>query len=127
MSTTPRIDKTVVADALYGRWKAERLAGRALASDPRMQTIPGQSMEEHRERALGQLSLLVDAGAIQRAFPKSLGGGDNHGGNIAGFQELVYADPSLQIKSGVQWGLFGAAILHLGTAKHHEKIGRAHV
>ena len=121
MSTTPRIDKTVVADALYGRWKAERLAGRGLAADPRFQTIPGQSMQEHRERALGQLSLLVDAGAIQRAFPKSLGGGDNHGGNIAGFQELVYADPSLQIKSGVQWGLFGAAILHLGTAKHHEK------
>ncbi|MCA0379502.1 MAG: acyl-CoA dehydrogenase family protein [Actinobacteria bacterium] len=120
MSTAPRIDKAVVADALYGKWKEERLAGRALAADPRFQTVPGQSMEDHRERALGQLSLLVEAGAIQRAFPKSLGGGDNHGGNIAGFQELVFADPSLQIKSGVQWGLFGAAILHLGTEPHHE-------
>lgn len=120
MSSTPRIDKAVVADALYGKWKQERLEGRALAADPRFQTIPGQSMADHRERALGQLSLLVEAGAIQRAFPKSLGGGDNHGGNIAGFQELVFADPSLQIKSGVQWGLFGAAILHLGTEPHHE-------
>ena len=35
--------------------------------------------------------------------------------NIAGFEELVVADPSLQIKSGVQWGLFGSAILQLGT------------
>lgn len=120
MSSTPRIDKRVVADALYGKWKEERLAGRALASDPRLQTIPGQSMADHRERALEQLGLLVEAGAIQRAFPKSLGGSDNHGGNVAGFQELVFADPSMQIKGGVQWGLFGAAILHLGTEEHHE-------
>lgn len=121
MSSTPKIDQRVVADALYGKWKKERLEGRAVASDPRFQTIPGQSMDEHRERVLEQLGLLVEAGAIQRAFPKSLGGGDNHGGNIAAFQELVYADPSMQIKSGVQWGLFGAAILHLGTAEHHKK------
>lgn len=120
MSSRPRIDKTVVADALYGKWKEERLAGRALASDPRLQTIPGQSMDDHRARALDQLGLLVEAGAIQRAFPKSLGGQDNHGGNVAGFQELVFADPSMQIKAGVQWGLFGAAILHLGTEEHHE-------
>ena len=121
MSSTPKIDQRVVADALYGKWKKERLEGRAVASDPRFQTIPGQSMDAHRERVLEQLSLLVEAGAIQRAFPKSLGGGDNHGGNIAAFQELVYADPSMQIKSGVQWGLFGAAILHLGTEEHHKK------
>lgn len=121
MSSTPKIDQRVVADALYGKWKKERLEGRTVASDPRFQTIPGQSMDAHRERVLEQLSLLVEAGAIQRAFPKSLGGGDNHGGNIAAFQELVYADPSMQIKSGVQWGLFGAAILHLGTEEHHKK------
>jgi len=121
MSTTPRIDTRVVADALYGKWKEERLAGRALASDPRLQTIAGQSMQEHRERVLEQLHLLVEAEAIQRAFPARLGGSDNHGGNIAGFQELVFADPSMQIKGGVQWGLFGAAILHLGTDRHHDK------
>ena len=78
-------------------------------------------MDAHRQRALEQLRILVDEGAIQRAFPTHLGGADNHGGNIAAFEELVLADPSLQIKSGVQWGLFGAAILHLGTAQHHQK------
>src|SRR5690606_37789452 len=30
-------------------------------------------------------------------------------------------DPSVAIKGGVQWGLFGAAILHLGTRPHHEQ------
>ncbi|WP_336658974.1 acyl-CoA dehydrogenase family protein [Leucobacter sp. USHLN153] len=120
-SLQPRINVSVVSDALLGAWKAERLESRRLAADPRLHTIPGQSMEEHRERALQQLHILVENGAIQRAFPTALGGADNHGGNIAAFQELVLADPSLQIKSGVQWGLFGAAILHLGTAKHHER------
>jgi acyl-CoA oxidase len=35
--------------------------------------------------------------------------------------ELVLADPSLQIKSGVQWGLFGSAIYQLGTKTHHDR------
>ncbi|MBO1900693.1 acyl-CoA dehydrogenase family protein [Leucobacter weissii] len=121
MSTAPRIDVASVRDALYGKWKDERVEGRRVAAQPRFQGIPGQSMEDHRARVLEQLGGLVEEGAIQRAFPKGLGGGDNHGGNIAAFQELVYADPSLQIKSGVQWGLFGAAILHLGTREHHER------
>ncbi|RGE18774.1 acyl-CoA dehydrogenase [Leucobacter sp. wl10] len=117
----PRIDVQQVGDALLGKWKQERRESRRLAEDPRLHTIPGQPMAEHRERVLGQLGILVEEGAIQRAYPAGLGGGDNHGGNIAAFQELVLADPSLQIKSGVQWGLFGAAILHLGTREHHER------
>src|SRR5665647_3099992 len=32
------------------------------------------------------------------------------------------ADPSLQIKAGVQWGLFASAILHLGTEGHHARL-----
>lgn len=76
-------------------------------------------MAEHRERVLGQLKILVERGAVHRAFPKELGGLEDHGGSIAAFEELVIADPSLQIKAGVQWGLFGAAVLHLGTEYHH--------
>lgn len=121
MNEHPRINVTEVGDALLGRWKQERLESRALAADPRLHTIPGQPMAEHRERVLEQLGILTQQGAIQRAFPERVGGGDNHGGNIAAFQELVLADPSMQIKAGVQWGLFGAAILHLGTAEHHDK------
>src|SRR5690606_34185592 len=37
------------------------------------------------------------------------------------FEELVLADPSLQIKSGVQWGLFASAIYQLGTKAHWDK------
>lgn len=117
----PIVDVAALGRQLLGTWADIRLEARARAAQPEYQRIEGQSMAEHRERVLGQLRLLVESGAIQKAFPKELGGEDDHGGNIAAFEELVLADPSLQIKSGVQWGLFGAAVLHLGTKVHHEK------
>jgi acyl-CoA oxidase len=119
---TPTVDVAALGQQLLGRWADIRRTARALAARPEIQRISGQSMAEHRERVLTQLHLLVQENAVQRAFPVSVGGQDNHGGNIAGFEELVLADPSLQIKSGVQWGLFGAAVLHLGTAFHHETL-----
>ncbi|MEL4320436.1 acyl-CoA dehydrogenase [Leifsonia sp. YIM 134122] len=115
----PRIDVEKLGRQLLGTWADVRLASRELTARPEMQRIDGQSMEEHRERVMGQLKLLVEHGGVHRAFPSAVGGMDDHGGNIAGFEELVTADPSLQIKSGVQWGLFSAAILHLGTEYHH--------
>ncbi|MDR5698511.1 acyl-CoA dehydrogenase family protein [Agromyces aerolatus] len=117
----PKVDVEALGRHLLGTWADIRLAARERAAHPELQRIDGQSMDDHRERVLGQLKLLVEQGAVHRAFPKELGGHDDHGGNIAAFEELVIADPSLQIKAGVQWGLFGAAVLHLGTKPHHEK------
>ncbi|MGD8193294.1 acyl-CoA dehydrogenase [Herbiconiux sp. P18] len=114
-----RTDTEWLGRYLLGNWAEVRLAARELTARPELQRIDGQTLDEHRERVFGQLKLLVENGQVHRAFPKSLGGEDDHGGNIAGFEELVTADPSLQIKSGVQWGLFGAAVLHLGTEYHH--------
>ncbi len=115
-----RTDVEWLGRYLLGTWADVRIGARALTAKPEMQRIEGQSLEEHRERVFGQLKLLVENGQVHRAFPESIGGADDHGGNIAGFEELVLADPSLQIKSGVQWGLFGAAVLHLGTDYHHQ-------
>ena len=119
-SDAPVVDVAALGRQLLGTWADIRLAARERSARPDLQRIEGQTMAEHRERVLGQLKILVADGAVHRAFPKAVGGEDDHGGNIAAFEELVIADPSLQIKSGVQWGLFGAAVLHLGTAKHHE-------
>lgn len=118
----PKVDVEALGRQLLGTWADLRLAARERAAEPDLQRIEGQSMEEHRERVLQQLHILVDQGAVHRAFPKELGGEADHGGNIAAFEELVIADPSLQIKSGVQWGLFGAAVLHLGTEDHHTRL-----
>lgn len=117
--SSPRIDVEQLGRQLLGTWADIRIAARERAAQPDMQRIEGQSMAEHRERVFGQLKTLVAQGAVHKAFPKELGGDEDHGGNIAAFEELVLADPSLQIKSGVQWGLFGAAVLHLGTEYHH--------
>ncbi|RFA16180.1 acyl-CoA dehydrogenase [Subtercola boreus] len=119
-STPPAVDIDWLSHYLLGTWSEARLESRRVAGRPELQRIEGQSVAEHRRTVFGQLHLLVKEGAVNKAFPKHLGGEDDHGGNIAGFEELVTADPSLQIKSGVQWGLFGAAVLHLGTEYHHE-------
>lgn len=118
----PRVDIDALARQLLGSWPDVRLSARALAARPELHRVDGLSMQEHRERVFDQLRLLVDNGQVLRAYPKELGGQADHGGNIAGFEELVIADPSLQIKSGVQWGLFGAAVLHLGTERHHKTL-----
>lgn len=116
-----RIDVTALAEQLLGPWAEVRKESRARAARPDLQRDPALGMEQHRERVLSQLHVLTDERAVQRAFPAEFGGQDDHGGSLAAFEELVAADPSLQIKAGVQWGLFGGAVLHLGTAEHHAK------
>ncbi|MEN2738524.1 acyl-CoA dehydrogenase [Microbacterium sp. X-17] len=120
VGTGPRIDVPRVTDALLGTWADTRRQSRALIKDPAFWRIEGLSLAEQRERVLTQLHLLAKNGGSNRAMPKEYGGLEDNGANLAGFEELVLADPSLQIKSGVQWGLFGAAILQLGTKVHHD-------
>jgi len=118
-TTDLTIDVAALGQQLMGRWADSRRASRELMRREEFHRIPTLAMDEHRERVLGQLKLLVKKGSVHRAFPKEFGGEDDHGGFIASFEELVLGDPSMQIKSGVQWGLYASAILHLGTAAHH--------
>lgn len=113
------VDVAALGELLLGRWAATRRIARELAGRPEVHRVEGESHAEQRSRCFDQLHYLVQNKAVHRAFPASLGGEDDHGANIAGFEELVVADPSLQIKAGVQWGLFGSAVLHLGTEEHH--------
>ncbi|WP_409047845.1 acyl-CoA dehydrogenase [Microbacterium sp. HA-8] len=115
-----RIDVDQVTDMLLGTWADTRREAREMIKDPAFWRVDDLGKDEHRERVLSQLHLLVENGGVHRAFPVEYGGEANNGANIAGFEELVAADPSLQIKSGVQWGLFGSAVLQLGTKEHHD-------
>ncbi|WP_026554785.1 acyl-CoA dehydrogenase family protein [Arthrobacter sp. 35W] len=116
-----QVDVAALGELLLGRWAQARRHARALAALPEMHKIEGLTHTEHRKRAFGQLGLLVENNGVHRAFPARLGGSDDHGGNVAGFEELVTADPSVQIKAGVQWGLFGSAVMHLGNEEHQDK------
>ncbi len=115
------IDVDWLHSTLLGTWKETRLAARERMLDPQFHKIEDQTIAEHRARTLAQMKTLVEMNAISRAYPKQFGGHDDHGGSIAAFEELLLGDPSLQIKAGVQWGLFGSAILHLGNETHHKK------
>jgi len=117
----PRIDIAAVTEQLLGTWADTRREAREMIKDPAFWRIDGQPTADHRERALEQLKLVVEKGASGRAYPVEYGGLGDNGANLAGFEELVLADPSMQIKGGVQWGLFGSAILQLGTKTHHDR------
>ena len=114
-------DTRAVGDLLDGRWRERRRAARDLALDPDFHRFPDQTVAEHRERVLWQLHRLVERGDVHRGFPAEVGGADDPGGNLAGFEELFLSDPSLQIKGGVQWGLFGSAVQHLGVPEQHAR------
>ena len=117
-STTASVDVASLNNQLMGTWGDIRRAAREFVKDPALHRIDGLTLAQQRERVLSQLHILVDHGSVHRAFPKAVGGLDDNGGNITAFGELVSADPSLQIKAGVQWGLFGSAVVHLGTERH---------
>ena len=121
-STELEVDPAELAEVLFARWADARKHSRELLKREEFHQIPGLTMDEHRSRVSGQLKRLVEEGVVHRAFPKALGGEEDHGGNIASFEELVIGDPSMQIKSGVQWGLFGAAVMHLGTERAHQQF-----
>jgi len=120
-ASDPRIDVEHVTDMLLGTWADTRRHVREVIKDPIFWRVEGQPMPEHRERVLTQLHALVEADGSRRSYPEEYGGLNDNGANIAGFADLVLVDPSLQIKSGVQWGLFGSAVYQLGTKKHWDQ------
>ncbi|MGH3385500.1 MAG: acyl-CoA dehydrogenase [Nocardioidaceae bacterium] len=82
---------------------------------------PGLTTADYRARVLDVLHNAVPSGLTRLGFPKEYGGSGDIGGSIAAFETLALGDLSVLVKFGVQFGLFGGAILHLGSAKHHER------
>jgi acyl-CoA oxidase len=78
-------------------------------------------LEEHRAQVLAWAKELAGRGETVAGYPRAYGGDDDLGGYISGFETLGFGDLSLLVKVGVQFGLFGGAVLHLGTERHHER------
>jgi acyl-CoA oxidase len=78
-------------------------------------------LEEHRAQVLVWARELAARGESVAGYPREYGGEDDLGGYISGFETLGFGDLSLLVKVGVQFGLFGGAVLHLGTERHHER------
>lgn len=114
------LDPQALNAILDGRWAEARRTGRSLAQNEVTHEDPTDDLEAARERALSGVQLMAETELPLTGLPKSMGGRNEHAVNIASFEETVTASPSLQIKAGVQFGLFGGAILHLGNPAQHE-------
>jgi acyl-CoA oxidase len=116
------LDAARLRRVLDGRYADVRDEARAhLADDPRFAPVYGVSVEEHRARTLEQTVALGKTPGPRLLFPTEYGGGGDIGGAITAFETLGFGDLSLLVKAGVQWGLFGGAINHLGTDEHRRR------
>ena len=75
---------------------------------------------EFRDRVLEVVRQMAATGATGLGFPTEYGGGGDIGASVAAFETLAYGDLSVLVKVGVQFGLFGGAILQLGSKHHHD-------
>jgi acyl-CoA oxidase len=72
-----------------------------------------------RERVRDVVVEMAATGQTGMGFPEQYGGGGDIGASLAAFETLAFGDLSVLVKVGVQFGLFGGAILQLGTERHH--------
>ncbi|GAA2298904.1 acyl-CoA dehydrogenase family protein [Streptomyces kunmingensis] len=77
-------------------------------------------LDEYRERVRTLVVEMAATGQTGMGFPEEYGGGGSVGASIAAFETLAFGDLSVLVKVGVQFGLFGGAILQLGTRRHHD-------
>ncbi|MEE2040320.1 acyl-CoA dehydrogenase [Nocardiopsis sp. CT-R113] len=113
-----RLDEAELRGLLDGRWAHVREQARDTVRGELFAPVHGLSVDDHRARTLTQLKALAKTDLPAYGFPATVGGSDDIGASVVGFEMLV-ADLSLMVKTGVQWGLFGGAIRALGTDRHH--------
>lgn len=111
-----------LSELLYGNWGELRKEVRDELSKDAYAREYGLSVKRHRRKVFKQLKKLSKQSFVKSGFPDYLGGEGDPGSGVAVFEELVLRDPSLQIKYGVHFGLFGSAILNLGTEEQHKRL-----
>ncbi len=74
----------------------------------------------YRDRVLEVVRATAEAGLTAYHVPKEYGGSGDFGAAVAAFETTAFGDLSALVKTGVQFGLFGGAILNLGTKPHHD-------
>ena len=115
------IDSPALRTYLDGEHRLVREHVRAVLARPEFEKeAEPLPTTEYRERVMEWAKTLAETGGPSLLFPREFGGFDQVGAAIAAFETLAHSDLSLLVKCGVQFGLFGGAVHHLGTRKHHE-------
>ncbi|MFD3675492.1 acyl-CoA dehydrogenase [Streptomyces sp. NPDC058613] len=118
----PRIDVSVLTGVLDGEYAGIRdLVRTNLATYASvLEDADELGIDAFRERVREIVVKMASTGQTGMGFPAEYGGGADVGASIAAFETLAFGDLSVLVKVGVQFGLFGGAILHLGTGRHHD-------
>jgi acyl-CoA oxidase len=115
------LDADALRVFLNGEWGAVRDQARGYLRLPLFHPVEHLDVDAYRERVLQQVTALGQTPGPKLGFPVEYGGGGDIGGFVTAFETLGHGDLSMLVKVGVQWGLFGGAILQLGTRPHHEQ------
>jgi acyl-CoA oxidase len=118
----PEVDVDALRTLLDGRYREVRdLVRDNLAQHAQVLVDQEQmSTADFRERVRDVVVMMAGTGQTGMGFPEEYGGGGDIGASVAAFETLAYGDLSVLVKVGVQFGLFGGAILQLGTKHHHD-------
>jgi acyl-CoA oxidase len=117
-------DPTRLGRVLDGRYAELRRQIREVMSRPEFSPPIAIASAEYRELVLEWARRLATEGMTAPGFPEQYGGQNDPGANIASFETLAFGDLSLLVKFGVQFGLWGGAVLQLGTRVHHDRYLR---
>jgi acyl-CoA oxidase len=118
----PQVDVGELRRLLDGRYAEVRdlVRGNLTEYAGVLEEAETMSRPEFRERVKDLLVLMAGTGQTGLGFPQEYGGGGDLGASIAAFETLAFGDLSVLVKVGVQFGLFGGAILMLGSKRHHD-------
>ncbi len=118
----PEVDVPSLRRLLDGRYAEVRDLVRGNLAEHASILTDAEEMtrEEFRERVKDVVVEMAGTGQTGMGFPVEYGGAGDLGASVAAFETLAFGDLSVLVKVGVQFGLFGGAILQLGTEAHHE-------
>lgn len=114
-------DPAVLGRLLDGRYRDLRQQAREVLARPEFAIPEALPTAEYRELVLDLATKLATEGMTAPGFPPEFGGRGDPGANVASFESLAFGDLSLLVKFGVHFGLWGGAVLQLGTRSHHER------
>jgi acyl-CoA oxidase len=118
----PEVDVSELKALLDGKYSAVRELVRTnlAAYASILEEAETMTRAEFRERVKEVVVEMAATGQTGMGFPEEYGGGGDIGASVAAFETLAFGDLSVLVKVGVQFGLFGGAILQLGTKPHHD-------
>src|SRR4029077_15695554 len=107
-------------NALDGRWRDVKNRMRATMTEELFRPHYTPHTEIARTKGAEEMRIMAAFGAAADNFRKEHGGTGDIGAAITMIEMLAMSDLSLMVKAGVQWGLFGGAVVNLGTERHQE-------